>query len=122
MSVRTKGYFELLDGLLARYLDAQEARFALDFRFRREVVATDGPVNEARQSALIAVAMEAGFGEHQVAFVTAYADRDYGAFKGSVSELAWRSFAWFMSEPDHIMVLHRGADADRALLSQLMRG
>ena len=38
------------------------------------------------------------------------------------SELAWRSFAWFMSEPDHIMVLHRGDDADRALLSELMRG
>ena len=30
--------------------------------------------------------------------------------------------AWFLSEPDHIMVLHRGADADRALLSELMRG
>ena len=66
--------------------------------------------------------MEAGFRAHQVAFVTAYADRDTGAFKGSVSELAWRSFAWFVSEPEHIMVLHRGADADRALLSQLMRG
>ena len=38
------------------------------------------------------------------------------------SELAWRAFAWFVSEPDHIMVLHRGADADRALLSELMRG
>ena len=62
------------------------------------------------------------FRKHQVAFATAYADRDAGAFKGSVSELAWRSFAWFVSEPDHIMVLHRGADADRALLSELMRG
>ena len=41
-----------------------------------------------------------GFDEAQVAFVTAYADRDDAAFKGSVSELAWRSFAWFMSEPD----------------------
>ena len=87
-----------------------------------EVVATDGPVNEARQAALMGIAMEAGFREHQVAFVTAYTDRDDGAFKGSVSELAWRSFAWFMSEPDHIMMLHRGADADRALLSELMRG
>ena len=87
-----------------------------------EVVATDGPINEARQAALMAIAMEAGFRAHQVAFVTAYADRDDGAFKGSVSELAWRSFAWFVSEPDNIMVLHRGADADRALLSELMRG
>ena len=68
------------------------------------------------------IVMEAGFREHQVAFVTAYADRDAGACKGSVSELAWQSFAWFVSEPDHIMMLHRGADAGQALLSQLMRG
>ena len=87
-----------------------------------EVVATAGPVSEARQAALMAIATEAGFNEDQVAFVTAYADRDDAAFKGSVSELAWRSFAWFMSEPDHIMVLHRGADAERVRLSDLMGG
>ena len=87
-----------------------------------EVVATDGPVNEARQAALMGIATEAGFREHQVAFVMAYAVRDAGAFNGSVSEIAWRSFVWFMSEPEHIMVLHRGANADQALLSELMRG
>ena len=27
-----------------------------------------------------------------------------------------------LSEPDHIMVLHQGADADRVLLSELIRG
>ena len=70
----------------------------------------------------MAIATEAGFGEDQVAFVTAYSDRDAGAFKGSVSELAWRSFARVMSEPDHIMVLHRGADTDQVLLSKWMRG
>ncbi|MCY4583590.1 MAG: BsuBI/PstI family type II restriction endonuclease [Chloroflexi bacterium] len=86
-----------------------------------EVVATDGPVNEARRAALMAVAQEAGFSERHTAFVTSYADRDNHAFKGSVSELAWRSFAWFMSEPDHIMVLHRGTEADRAHLSELLR-
>ena len=87
-----------------------------------EVVATDGPVNEARQRALMAIAKEAGFSERHVAFVTAYADRDAPAFKDSVRELAWRSFAWFMSEPNHILVLHRGADVDRVPLSELMRG
>ncbi len=86
-----------------------------------EVVATAGPVNEGRQAALMAIATEAGFGEGQVAFLTAYADRDDTAFKGSVSELAWRSFAWFMSEPDRIMLLHRSADGKRARLSDLMR-
>ena len=48
-----------------------------------EVVATAGPVNEARQTALMAIATDAGFSEAQVAFLTAYADRDDAAFKGS---------------------------------------
>ena len=85
-----------------------------------EVVATAGPVSEARQAALMSVATEAGFSENQVAFLTAYADRDDAAFKASVSELAWRSFAWFMSEPDHIVALHRGAGAEQVRLSDLM--
>ena len=86
-----------------------------------EVVATAGPVNEARQTALMEIIVEAGFSEDHVAFVTAYADRDAAAFKGSVSELAWRSFAWFMSEPNHIVMLHRGTDVEQVRLSDLMR-
>lgn len=86
-----------------------------------EVVATAGPVNEARQSAMMAIATEAGFSEDQVAFLSAYADRDDTAFKASVSELAWRSFVWFMSEPDQILLLHRGGGAERVRLSDLMR-
>lgn len=86
-----------------------------------EVVATAGPVSETRQAALMAIATEAGFSENQVAFLTAYADRDDSAFKATVSELAWRSFAWFMSEPEHILALHRGADPERVRLSYLMR-
>ena len=86
-----------------------------------EVVATAGPVSAARQAALMTIATEAGFSEDQVAFLTAYADRDDAAFKASVSELAWRSFAWFMSEPGHIAVLHGGADAEQVRLSDLMR-
>jgi hypothetical protein len=86
-----------------------------------EVVATAGYISEARQTALMAIATEAGFDEDQVAFVTAYADRNDTAFKNSASELAWRSFAWFMSEPDHIMVLHRGTDAGRVSLWDLMK-
>ena len=86
-----------------------------------EVVASAGPVSESRQTALMAVATEAGFDEAQVAFVTAYADRDDAAFKGSVSELAWRSFAWFMSEPDHIVLLHEGGNARQVRLWNLMR-
>ena len=86
-----------------------------------EVVATAGPVSEARKVALMSIATDAGFSEHQVAFLTAYADRDDAAFKASVSELAWGSFAWFMSEPDHIVVLRGGAGAEQVRLSDLMR-
>ena len=41
------------------------------------------------------IAEEAGFNEKQVVFVTAFKDRDTTAFKSSVSQLAWISFAWF---------------------------
>jgi hypothetical protein len=73
-----------------------------------EVVATDGAVTGARQKALLQIATNAGFGPEQVAFVTAYRDRRDTAFKRTVDALAWRSFAWFSSEPDHIMVLRDG--------------
>ena len=86
-----------------------------------EVVATTGAVNEQRRTALLALATEAGFREEQVAFVTAYADRNASAFKGSVSDLAWKSFAWFASEPEHIVMLHRGTNAQQVHLSDLMR-
>ena len=86
-----------------------------------EVVATAGPVSESRQAALMANAEDAGFRAEQVAFVTAFADRDEPAFKRTVSELAWRSFAWFMSEPDAVVVLHRGAESRQLRLTDLMR-
>jgi len=67
-----------------------------------EVVATDGPVNEARQQAFYDLTDAAGFDRKNVAFVTAYSDRQSAAFKKTVAQLAWRSFAWFASEPDNI--------------------
>ena len=66
------------------------------------------------------MAAKGGYNEDHVAFVTAYADRNEAAFKNSVSELAWRSFAWFMSEPDHVVVLRRGAAAEQVSLWDLM--
>ena len=85
-----------------------------------EVVATAGPISESRYAALMAIAAKARFEEGQVAFLTAYADRNDAAFKTTVSELAWSSFAWFMSEPDHILMLHRGAEKEHTRLSELL--
>ena len=86
-----------------------------------EIVATAGAVNESRLNALLATATEAGFREERVAFVTAFSDRDSPVFKSSVNVLAWRSFVWFASEPEHVMVLHDGSGAQKAYLSDLMR-
>lgn len=73
-----------------------------------EVVATDGPIGETRKAALLRIAEEAGFPPAHVAFATAYLDRSAPAFKKTVDNLAWGSFAWFMSEPDHLVRLYEG--------------
>ena len=86
-----------------------------------EVVATDGPVTQQRRTALLTIATDAGFPETQVGFVTAYLDRSHISFKKSVSELAWGSFAWFASEPEHIFVLKDGATSPLQLSELLGR-
>lgn len=85
-----------------------------------EVVATAGPVSEARQAALMQIAAEGGYRGGDVAFLTAYADRANAAFRSTVSELAWNSFAWFASEPDNIVCLYGGAEGTQAGLRLLM--
>lgn len=74
-----------------------------------EVVATDGPVSQKRKEALLILAENAGFSTKNVVFITAYLDRSEPAFKKTVDDLAWGSFAWFMAEPDKIMILRTGA-------------
>jgi len=78
-----------------------------------EAVATNGAITETRKEAFLRIAGDAGFGEGQVVCVTAYADRNSAAFKKTIPELAWDSFAWFVSEPDHLLVL-RGKRLKRA--------
>jgi hypothetical protein len=73
-----------------------------------EVVATDGPVDRTRKVALTSLALDAGFSEHHLAFLTAFHDRSHTAFKKSISELAWGSYAWCASEPDHIIDFRDG--------------
>lgn len=69
-----------------------------------EVVHTDGPVNDARKTALLQISEGAGFPSEHVAFVTAYLDRGGQPFRRTVSGLAWGSYAWFASEPDNLIV------------------
>lgn len=70
-----------------------------------EVVASDGPVDRQRKIELTSIALEAGFDEHHLAFLTAYLDRANRKFTQSIPNLAWGSFAWCASEPEHIIEL-----------------
>ncbi|BDB16749.1 restriction endonuclease [Pseudomonas sp. CYM-20-01] len=74
-----------------------------------EVVASDGAITPRRQEALYAITDKGGFDRSQVTFVTAYADRESAGYKKTMPGLAWGSFAWFMSEPDNLVILRRGA-------------
>lgn len=70
-----------------------------------EVVATDGPVSDRRQRAIWEITDAAGFKRSQVTFMTEYIDRESAGFKKTVKGLAWGSFAWFVSEPEKIMMM-----------------
>jgi len=70
--------------------------------------------------AFLEITRSTGFSDRNVAFVTAYLDRGKQAFKKTVPQLAWNSFAWFASEPDHIVVLREGAVDQTARLSELL--
>lgn len=74
-----------------------------------EVVASDGPINQLRKDVLTALAVEAGFDAGQLAFVTAFDDRNAPPARALMPSLAWGTFAWFRSEPDRIVVLRDGA-------------
>lgn len=73
-----------------------------------EVVATDGAITPRRREALRALTEDAGFSRAQVAFLTAYLDRESAGFRRTFASLAWGSFAWLASEPDHIVILRDG--------------
>lgn len=70
-----------------------------------EVVATDGPVTEKRREALLKITSGGHIPPKKIAFVTAYEDRGATAFKKTFGSAAWDSLIWFMSEPDHVVLL-----------------
>jgi hypothetical protein len=85
-----------------------------------EVVATDGAITPRRQEAIFKITDDAGFDRKQVAFLTAYQDRESAGFKKTTAQLAWGAFAWFVSEPEHIVILWEGGRSV-ARLSSLLR-
>ena len=86
-----------------------------------EVVATDGAITPRRQEAIYAITDAAGFDRTQVAFLTAYQDRASAGFKKTVAQLAWNSYAWFVSEPEQVIILRDGGQSP-ARLNELVGG
>jgi hypothetical protein len=86
-----------------------------------EVVASDGPVTEQRQRALLELIASAAraYRPQDAAFVTAYMDRGTDPARRTMPALAWRSFAWFVSEPDKLVQMHDGSTAARKLATLL---
>lgn len=74
-----------------------------------EVVASDGPINRDRKTALKRISAESSIDEKNLLFLTAFMDRATAPFRKSISELAWGSYAWCASEPDHIIELREEA-------------
>lgn len=86
-----------------------------------EVVASDGPISESRKQDLSTIAQGAHYGLDQLAFVTAYRDRAHPAFRKTVGALAWQTFAWFVAEPDHILMLREGGAGSPLRLAEFLR-
>jgi hypothetical protein len=84
-----------------------------------EIVATDGAITTLRKKAIHDLTDAAGFDRKQIAFLTAYRDRESAGFKKTAGQLGWGTCAWFMSEPDQIVILRDG-EKHKSLLSELM--
>ncbi|WP_132051834.1 BsuBI/PstI family type II restriction endonuclease [Pseudocnuella soli] len=84
-----------------------------------EVVATDGAITARRKQAIFNITDAAGFKRNQIAFVTAYMDRQSAGFKKTISDVDWNSFIWFASEPDNLFVLKEGVITLSELISKM---
>ncbi len=69
------------------------------------IVATDGPIDEDRRAALLAISRHSGIGDESGRFVTAYLEREATALRKTFHRAARDSDLWFTTEPDLIVRL-----------------
>jgi hypothetical protein len=81
-----------------------------------EIVATDGPVTEARKQALLAIVNKSRIPQDSVEFLTAFEDRESGPFRKAFSQLAVNSLIWFRTEPDLLVILSTVGNNSQILL------
>ena len=70
-----------------------------------EVVATDGPVDEARKAAFLELTRGCGIADASVRFVTAYLDREAPQLRKTFHRVAVGSELWFSNEPELVVRL-----------------
>lgn len=85
-----------------------------------ELVASDGPMSENRKQALLRMTEVGNYPREQIAFVTAYLDRGLPAFRKTAAELGWGTFVWFVSEPEHLLILREATASTTGRLADFM--
>lgn len=76
-----------------------------------EVVATDGPVDEARKAAFLELTRGCGIADASVRFVTAYLDREAPELRKTFHRVAVGSDLWFSNEPELVVRLTLASSA-----------
>lgn len=70
-----------------------------------EVVYTDGPVTEERKAKLLEMTARAGYSGDNVAFISAFEQRNSAPLKRRFSAIALDTLIWCMAEPDLLIWL-----------------
>ena len=84
-----------------------------------ECVVSDGEIGARRKRELEDLARSGGFDPRRCAYVTTFADRARSRYGRLASSIAWGTFVWFASEPDHLVYLH--SPGEQRLSSPLAR-
>lgn len=105
--------------LLLADLDAPNGQLRLVFL---ECVATGGAMTDERVRTLRAWLTVNNLIGAQCAFGSVFLDRSEQVYRRLVGGVAWGSFVWFASEPEHLMALIEGGSYEPTqTLDRLMR-
>lgn len=70
-----------------------------------EIVHTDGPITEARKAEIISLAKKSGYTSRDLAFISAFKERNAAALKKRLSGIATDTLIWCVAEPDVLIWL-----------------
>lgn len=70
-----------------------------------EIVHTDGPITEARKAEIISLAEKSGYSHRDLAFISAFKERNAAALKKRLSGIATDTLIWCVAEPDVLIWL-----------------